>query len=246
MARLTTQCPKCSTRYSARSGLRRHMREKHPGVPMPQTREDPASSSADSSEDEVPQEEGVQGNPPPKIVRFKKSKPPAKGGNASTKDNEAPAKEQKTPSKKRKAPVKGYKPPAKKQKSNGELVCPEAGCKKPMASAGILRNHLSNVHGKDKTLCSECGKYFSKARHAHHLRDVHGEASGRTCDICSKTFTSLSTLRRHKREVHIADQSFPCPQCEQVFPRKRALQTHILSRHQGDYILWINHFNIRG
>ena len=62
-------------------------------------------------------------------------------------------------------------------------------------------------------------RYLSK-----HLASVHTEK--RTCDICDKTFQSITGLNRH-RLLHTGEMPFKCERCPARFNRKANLNRHV-------------------
>lgn len=64
------------------------------------------------------------------------------------------------------------------------------------------------------------------------------EESG-TCDLCSKTLTRISDVKRHKKSVHKnkEEDEFVCELCEEVgkespyFSRRDALRRHMRNQH---------------
>jgi transcriptional regulator NrdR family protein len=50
-------------------------------------------------------------------------------------------------------------------------------------------------------------------RFIEHEEEV---ASGNTCDVCGKHFSTMSNLRRHM-VIHSADTSYKCDVCDQEF-----------------------------
>jgi len=49
-------------------------------------------------------------------------------------------------------------------------------------------------------------------------------ASGNTCDVCGKHFSTMSKLRCHMA-IHSADTSSKCDVCDQEFTNKFILQS---------------------
>jgi KRAB domain-containing zinc finger protein len=57
-------------------------------------------------------------------------------------------------------------------------------------------------------------------------------ASGNTCDVCGKHFSTMSNLRRHMA-IYSADTSYECDVCDQEFTNKLYLTIH-MRRHTTD------------
>ena len=61
--------------------------------------------------------------------------------------------------------------------------------------------------------------------------DSHGKRP--VCDLCTKSFASQKTVKRHRQTVHRQSGGFACRVCEQRFYRKDNLRKHHISKH-GD------------
>lgn len=55
------------------------------------------------------------------------------------------------------------------------------------------------------------------------------EESG-SCDVCSRSFSRRSDVRRHKNTAH-GKEAHACPQCDVVCSRKDALRRHMRDQH---------------
>ena len=47
------------------------------------------------------------------------------------------------------------------------------------------------------------------------------------CDLCNRTFSTQTSLKRHRQSVHHQSDSFSCQVCGQRFYRKDVLQRHL-------------------
>ena len=54
------------------------------------------------------------------------------------------------------------------------------------------------------------------------------------CDICEKSFTMKSDLRRHVATVHNKERPFQCPQCSKTFGQSGSLKTHVSVVHNKE------------
>ena len=65
-------------------------------------------------------------------------------------------------------------------------------------------------------------KYLSS-----HIKAKHTESGeNHICDICSKAFKNVHTLRGHKRKLHEEIREVSCPSCSKVFANKIMLYDH--------------------
>ena len=55
------------------------------------------------------------------------------------------------------------------------------------------------------------------------------------CTVCSKTFSTVHTLKRHHREVHERVRH-PCIVCSKTFSQSGDLKKHIREQHEGKRI----------
>jgi hypothetical protein len=121
-------------------------------------------------------------------------------------------------------------------------------CSKKFKKAAELRLHCITDHRIKKFKCSQCnhsfntkGKFMAHWRKKHHklsreeefhLRNFSIQNESIKCPICSRIFTSVSSLHEHNRLKHNASRSlFMCDKCAESFKDPRTLQHHIIRRH---------------
>ena len=130
-------------------------------------------------------------------------------------------------------------------------------CNQRFSTQGSLQRHRESVHrqssGFSYQVCSQ--RSYRKDVLQRHLKmhqvacptdktfvDLpppspapppkrHGERP--VCDLCTKSFASQKTLKRHRQTVHCQSCGFLCRVCGQRFYRKDNLRKHHLSKH-GD------------
>ena len=78
------------------------------------------------------------------------------------------------------------------------LLCHE--CPKSFENKKTLTDHLLTCP-KTKEKCDKCGKFYKNRKSLkEHERNVH-EGKLYSCDVCTKTFSVLGNLKKHK-EIH--------------------------------------------
>ncbi|XP_055603899.1 transcription factor grauzone-like [Uranotaenia lowii] len=105
-------------------------------------------------------------------------------------------------------------------------------CQQQSGTFRDLKQHYRDVHDQRgyQRCCNR--KLFRRCRLLEHI-EVHLNPNHFGCDVCSKSFSSMSYLRLHKKEVHevAVNRPFKCDQCPKTFVQKGQLSSH-LSRHK--------------
>lgn len=87
--------------------------------------------------------------------------------------------------------------------------------------------------------CNFCGKLFKRKTHVNaHVGAVHRKSNSETseskvnCNYCTRSYSCLRNLNRHKREKHAAvTPIFICDYCGHETNRKCKLGIHIYGWH---------------
>ena len=59
------------------------------------------------------------------------------------------------------------------------------------------------------------------------------DVSGRSCQLCGRTFTKKCDLKRHVNQVHLKLRPYKCNQCDASFPRRPQLKIHVRKAHDN-------------
>ncbi|XP_068223344.1 uncharacterized protein [Palaemon carinicauda] len=106
-------------------------------------------------------------------------------------------------------------------------------CSNRLGYAVHCKSH--EVEGQKNFTCQFCSKKFFRKRSKDlHVRGHTGEKIHQ-CTVCSKIFTKLYALQRHKEEVHASGKHYVCAECSKEFSSQRQLQNH-LDLHQSEKI----------
>ncbi|CRL07691.1 CLUMA_CG020648, isoform A [Clunio marinus] len=107
-------------------------------------------------------------------------------------------------------------------------------CNERFATRMKLHNHSMKVHGrgvigsveysKASAPCPECYQVFSAERLKFHMK-LH-EKPRHDCEICKKSFRSLSTLGKHLTNIHSDEKKFTCTTCGKGFRKLTILKHH--------------------
>ncbi|XP_067205484.1 uncharacterized protein [Linepithema humile] len=99
-------------------------------------------------------------------------------------------------------------------------------CKRRMVTQENLDQHLVSQHEKrDKIVCAECGKTFTKKDSFKRHMVVHTGCKPHSCMICHKPFARRSQLRQHLL-IHTGKRPFVCDICGKAFTQKPGLICH--------------------
>lgn len=99
-------------------------------------------------------------------------------------------------------------------------------CKRRMVTQENLDQHLLTQHEKrEKIVCAECGKTFTKKDSFKRHMAVHTGCKPHSCLICKKPFARRSQLRQHLL-IHTGKRPFVCDICGKAFTQKPGLICH--------------------
>ena len=117
-----------------------------------------------------------------------------------------------------------------KKKIEEPQTCTDCG--KVLSSKGLLKNHITRVHGNDKSIvCNHCGKGFSKnIQLKGHIDQSH---SRKTCEHCGKSLLNGFYLKKHLVFDHgIKDGAFICEVCPKtMFSSETGYKKHLQEKH---------------
>ena len=101
-------------------------------------------------------------------------------------------------------------------------LCGEERREKQSSLVKLLK-HLKESHGKASYMCEICSKSFTSSRSLkRHKEETHWKVKTKTCPVCGKV---VSDLTKHMR-IHQAP-SIPCPQCPKMFRHAGNLTVHL-------------------
>ena len=116
-----------------------------------------------------------------------------------------------------------------------ELQCDQ--CPSSFGTKVDLTRHIESVHYKERFECPDCSMTYSRRDNYKVHRSIkHAVAPnavkclGLECEICKKSFSCKSALRRHTRDTCNDEKKvfvLDCDGCETTF-----IRTHDLRRHQ--------------
>lgn len=109
-------------------------------------------------------------------------------------------------------------------KNDRQFLCNQCG--KAFQKMSTLKNHLTVHTGERKYACLQCNKMFTQ-RHTlvEHMR-LHNNDKLK-CKICEKTYSTLSSYKRHTADKHIEEKPFACTICDKKFAVSYRLHSHM-------------------
>lgn len=105
--------------------------------------------------------------------------------------------------------------------------CKENLCDKEFREFNCLRKHIHSVHGGQKPhKCEICSKLFSDVSSLNKHKLIHSN-DHHECSICGKKFNYSSNLFKHFR-IHTGEKPYKCRVCGKDFRSKHHMQSHVL------------------
>lgn len=123
-------------------------------------------------------------------------------------------------------------------KANNDFEIPDAevGCNK------LGKEEIRKLKRKHKCrqisalICSLCGKVFKSREHFAGHMNLHAGMKPFMCQLCGKSYSTLSRLHTHQQHVHSDKNSwYKCSICERGFPTVPKLRSH-MDMHSTDYV----------
>ncbi|KAM3185832.1 hypothetical protein ACTXT7_005565 [Hymenolepis weldensis] len=112
-------------------------------------------------------------------------------------------------------------------------------CEPPFVVSGPDKIHLNIVcDSKTESIgtdfwCELCAKSFSKASYLRkHEMFVHENVGAFKCEMCEKSFSRKDKYKGHVKVMHENYRPFKCQLCEKSFYRSSHLKQHVDSVHE--------------
>ena len=104
-----------------------------------------------------------------------------------------------------------------------KVPCLQCGMK--FTSNTWLKKHHERIHEKKLYSCEQCNKMLSDRRNLErHKKNVHEDSSNINCDVCGTCFKRKDNLKAHKKEI-----TKKCDLCLKTFSSLTGLAEHRLS-----------------
>ena len=86
-----------------------------------------------------------------------------------------------------------------------------------------------NFHLSKRYKCQLCEELFCSMRHRRkHIQETHIKPE---CDVCNKSFKTISALKSHCQQVHDPNNLIPCDICGKVIKGKDRVEQHKVNEH---------------
>ena len=94
--------------------------------------------------------------------------------------------------------------------------------------------HTKHWHSKSTTRyvrCKVCSKILKRTSIKTHMETVHEGVRRYFCELCGKSYTSITNLKDHKMTQHEKKWEYKCSKCEKSYNTKRTLKQHFDAIH---------------
>ena len=131
-----------------------------------------------------------------------------------------------------------------------EYICAVETCSKPFTQKEHLLRHEMVHSGERPYICDSkgCTKTYTQKIGLIQHQKIHSGYRPYVCDflrkkkkrgkivtlVCSKSFTEMSYLNRHKRTVHRCEMPYSCDTCPKIFADYDSLRQHKYKCLQGE------------
>lgn len=122
----------------------------------------------------------------------------------------------------------------KRRRPRPSFVCTVSECKEKFTCAESLETHMKLHQVIKPFTCNVCGKVCqTESRLNVHLARHANDGEECKCDVCGRSFSSRSALKKHKLRIH---RPLPhvCPYCNGRFEEDRYMAIHIKRAHEKD------------
>ncbi|CAH0564476.1 unnamed protein product [Brassicogethes aeneus] len=100
-------------------------------------------------------------------------------------------------------------------------------CPKFFSDPSNLQRHIRTHHvGARSHACPECGKTFQTSSGLKQHTHIHSSVKPFQCEVCFKSYTQFSNLCRHKRMHADCRMQIKCTKCSQTFSTLTSLSKH--------------------